>query len=332
MTVTVLLGACEAYDRMEYAKLLMNALDAGIRDERWSQDSVAPTLDGGSDARIVSDDVDQILPDVPDRIALDATDSAVLDVVDGATPDITDSALADTVDVALLDVQCNGGTQVCSGTCVDLNSDPRNCGRCTHSCSAGLVCTGGVCCGADIAARCPGQCVDTEVNPAGCGMCGQSCVDGVGCADGACTVPQVGDVIQLINSKRAAMQRSPLVPDPRLMAAAQWFANDMAVHDYVTTVGIASDGSSVADRLERNGYEPAWSQTCSVWGTTDPVGYIFTNLSQRYDLLSASAQHIGVGYVDQQSDTGNVRYVVQGGTGGPFFYYWVVHVAIEKSQ
>ena len=34
---------------------------------------------------------------------------------------------------------------LCSGQCVDLASNPSDCGKCTNACPAGDVCTNGVC-------------------------------------------------------------------------------------------------------------------------------------------------------------------------------------------
>jgi len=44
---------------------------------------------------------------------------------------------------------CRDGLSNCSNQCVDLRSDPNNCGECGHVCDDGVVCTRGVCEGED---------------------------------------------------------------------------------------------------------------------------------------------------------------------------------------
>lgn len=86
--------------------------------------------------------------------------------------------------------------------CLDTNSDPRNCGRCGHVCSAPTggtancregqcvgLCDKGLVCGAT--AEGGGSCVDTTSDPKHCGACGQSCLAPVGgdsgCSNSVCT-------------------------------------------------------------------------------------------------------------------------------------------------
>lgn len=63
--------------------------------------------------------------------------------------------------------KCQPGFTACSGTCVNLNTDPNNCGSCGNSCFAGQRCTNGqcacpagtsLCCGGDLGCRKPGTC------------------------------------------------------------------------------------------------------------------------------------------------------------------------------
>ncbi|GLJ40107.1 hypothetical protein SUGI_0821580 [Cryptomeria japonica] len=46
--------------------------------------------------------------------------------------------------------------------CIDVSSDPSNCGSCGHACGYGLRC-------------CGGKCLDLNVNNAHCGSCFNSC-------------------------------------------------------------------------------------------------------------------------------------------------------------
>jgi hypothetical protein len=77
--------------------------------------------------------------------------------------------------------------------CVDLLTDPANCGACGVSCGAD-PCVGGVCtpaqpaavdCAAQGLTDCGGFCVNLTTDPLNCGACGTVCDTGV-CTGGAC--------------------------------------------------------------------------------------------------------------------------------------------------
>jgi hypothetical protein len=62
---------------------------------------------------------------------------------------------------------CSAGLALCSNNCVDLNSNPHNCGSCGKACIVGQLCvaktcgcpTGtSLCCGGDLGCRQPGKC------------------------------------------------------------------------------------------------------------------------------------------------------------------------------
>jgi hypothetical protein len=73
---------------------------------------------------------------------------------------------------------------LCGRTCIDLATDPSNCGSCGASCPSGGTCVAGTCrCQADQIA-CGGSCVDTRIDPGNCGGCNQSC-NGT-CINGTC--------------------------------------------------------------------------------------------------------------------------------------------------
>ena len=77
---------------------------------------------------------------------------------------------------------CKSPSKVCSGTCVDVDTDNANCGTCGNACADGEVCAGGTCgttCGPDLT-RCTASdgtdhCKDTAHDPANCGSCGHAC-------------------------------------------------------------------------------------------------------------------------------------------------------------
>ncbi len=92
---------------------------------------------------------------------------------------------------------CTGGREcaISEGTfrCIDVNTDPANCGAIGNSCGQGESCVGGTCgCGGgptcgDGQGCCGGSCVDTTSNAEHCGACGNACGDnGPTCVDSTC--------------------------------------------------------------------------------------------------------------------------------------------------
>ena len=84
---------------------------------------------------------------------------------------------------------CPGGTVACRGACVNLQSDPANCGKCGVACKPGDVCTAGQCrvgCPAGTTA-CSGACVNLSSDSNNCGSCGTKCKPGSVCVAGACS-------------------------------------------------------------------------------------------------------------------------------------------------
>jgi hypothetical protein len=83
---------------------------------------------------------------------------------------------------------CTAGLTSCGvAGCVDLKSDPANCGKCATSCG-GLLCNAGVCgpsCGTGLTA-CGASCIDLAVDPRNCGKCGVVCNAGETCQASAC--------------------------------------------------------------------------------------------------------------------------------------------------
>lgn len=88
---------------------------------------------------------------------------------------------------------CAPGLVNCGGICIDLVSDPSNCGACGVFCAAGQVCAAGVCmlsnptCAPGFI-NCGGICRNLATDPSNCGACGAVCVAGEDCAAGACTL------------------------------------------------------------------------------------------------------------------------------------------------
>jgi hypothetical protein len=82
---------------------------------------------------------------------------------------------------------------VCGGSCVDTQTDPRNCGGCGKTCSAGGACQAGSCrtrcvagataCSMGVADACV---VLGGSDPLHCGACGTACGAGQTCVAGTC--------------------------------------------------------------------------------------------------------------------------------------------------
>ena len=75
--------------------------------------------------------------------------------------------------------------------CVDLQTDPQNCGACGTSCGSG-ECSGGLCrCGGTTCPRgslcCGDTCANLDSDRTNCGVCGTVCPTGIGCTLGVCT-------------------------------------------------------------------------------------------------------------------------------------------------
>ncbi|WP_437984165.1 MXAN_6577-like cysteine-rich protein [Sorangium sp. So ce117] len=84
---------------------------------------------------------------------------------------------------------CGEGQTDCSGECVNLETDLRNCGDCDVACAEGRVCADGSCACAGDLTECEGACVDVRSDRRNCGECESSCAPAQLCVDGVCTCP-----------------------------------------------------------------------------------------------------------------------------------------------
>lgn len=98
-------------------------------------------------------------------------------------------------------VSCRGGQCLCPDgqascistngtTCLDILSDPNNCGACGRVCGNGGSCVGGACQCAGRFNLCLGVCVDLLTDAQSCGACGRRCGTGQSCSEGECRCPQ----------------------------------------------------------------------------------------------------------------------------------------------
>ncbi|MBM3122520.1 MAG: CAP domain-containing protein, partial [Chloroflexi bacterium] len=100
--------------------------------------------------------------------------------------------------------------------------------------------------------------------------------------------------------------------DSRLQAAARVHATDMACNHFTSHTG--SDGSSVRDRVERQGYSWSWiGENFFVGGGSAQTAFNWwmNSTPHRANLLSPNYTQFGVGYVyDADSDYGGYFVVV----------------------
>jgi hypothetical protein len=90
---------------------------------------------------------------------------------------------------------CANGLALCNNTCVDLGTDPNNCGNCQKVCLAGQSCVGGKCQGATCnggpactpgLSCCATGCANLLTDASNCGSCGGACPPGNICLSGQC--------------------------------------------------------------------------------------------------------------------------------------------------
>jgi hypothetical protein len=102
---------------------------------------------------------------VPNPASITVSSSEVITAI---AQDGTRTSVASTASyTCLAPPQCQAGLALCSGTCVNLQTNVGNCGTCDNACFAGQKCTNGnclcpagtsLCCGGDLGCRKPGSC------------------------------------------------------------------------------------------------------------------------------------------------------------------------------
>jgi hypothetical protein len=114
------------------------------------------------------------------RVDLDIPDVSI----DHVSPGDASDAPSDAPDAMV----CPPKTTACSGKCVDLLGDSKNCGKCGTVCNDPQVCAAGLC-----STQCPigrskcgTSCVDTLTDPQNCGGCGIACTGSQSCLMGNC--------------------------------------------------------------------------------------------------------------------------------------------------
>ena len=83
---------------------------------------------------------------------------------------------------------CSPGLSACGAACVDIKSDPLNCGQCGTPCGAGLLCSQGICSATCAVGEtpCAGACVNLASSLSNCGQCSKVCAANETCSASAC--------------------------------------------------------------------------------------------------------------------------------------------------
>jgi Stigma-specific protein, Stig1 len=81
---------------------------------------------------------------------------------------------------------CPAGAILCGDACVDPTADTNNCGGCGVVCPPGQPCLAGVCGCAPPAVACGNGCVDITSDPNNCASCGVACDSGQPCCNAVC--------------------------------------------------------------------------------------------------------------------------------------------------
>jgi hypothetical protein len=83
---------------------------------------------------------------------------------------------------------CADPLSPCRSMCLDLSSDPANCGTCGFACASDQMCVSGRCLGACPTGqtRCGQRCVNLQTDRTSCGTCERACAAGLVCSEGEC--------------------------------------------------------------------------------------------------------------------------------------------------
>ncbi|UZQ54321.1 CAP domain-containing protein [Trichothermofontia sichuanensis B231] len=118
----------------------------------------------------------------------------------------------------------------------------------------------------------------------------------------------IQQVIALTNQERAKLGLRALVPDSRLINAAQAHSADMAFQDYFNHTGL--NGATPTSRAAAFGFPGGVGENIGA-GSVSPADVVtgwMNSPGHRANILNPNYQSIGVGYFFLANDTGNVNY------------------------
>jgi uncharacterized protein YkwD len=122
-------------------------------------------------------------------------------------------------------------------------------------------------------------------------------------------------VVDLTNQLRQANGCQPLTISPELSAAARSHSADMALNNFFSHT--SSDGSSMADRLNRVGYSYVQAAENIAAGQATASAVVdswYASDTHRQNMLNCELMEIGVGYAENTSSTYGVYWTQDFGT------------------
>ena len=107
----------------------------------------------------------------------------------------------------------------------------------------------------------------------------------------------ISQMLDLINSERAAAGVAPLSLNAQLSAAAQAHSEDQACNNFISHTG--SDGSSIQQRVTRAGYTSSYTlEIIAVGGPSDAISQWNDDALHRNAMINRSVTEIGIGWAD----------------------------------
>ena len=149
------------------------------------------------------------------------------------------------------DCAAQGLTDCNVGYCVDLLTDPYNCGACGTTCALTGNCQGGVCperyCQFGLT-HCGGYCVDTLTDPANCGACSNACAPGGSCEGGVCASLRLRGRTDRLRRllRRSPERRSQLRRLPHLLRLGHLHAGAVVLRSATAVAACAPATASAA--------------------------------------------------------------------------------------
>jgi hypothetical protein len=187
-------------------------------------------------------------------------------------------------------IACSGTSQACcTNECVDLDTDPANCGVCGHICLPRESCAAGSCiCASDAACNagetcCLNGCVDTQTDVNNCGACGKACGPNETCVAGSCATPGGPPTGYTGTATRSCTSDGPLFET--ITATVRWIAN--ATQSEPGKVSFLPEGTvSETETVAGN-------PICSVMPSSGPIdmrndGYLTVDRTQAPPTFSAT--------------------------------------------